>query len=380
MDTNEEYSAWDQLPQPEPKLTSYPASHFYEHTAKHLIKDTVRIMDNGLHIDLQAVMDLDSLLAGQLEGVDRSLADNKLIKQYLQQRYKKLVNLYIDDRKTKLRTPSQFTKEFKPNDMVHRSYFMYIYTQQRNMSQPTELLPTGVPKWSANLVKSFASTNPVLQKLLAKAITPTHPIAIAAMELLAEHKAELHNKKYLDQITTPDLALPSFNPSSPQQKQELFAMLNIESEAISKTTGAPSFNRDQIERINKEYIDPDIVELTQRFIDHSFAAIVKNNFIKAFYTYTVDNRLYGQYKLLGAKSARYTSNSPNMLNTPSTKSIFAKPIKRCFTAPNGKIILTADYSALNTNVTGKHYFDENKQMIKVVSNHQHSSGVLLSNG
>lgn len=304
------YSPHDLLPAPLPSKTTYPKGYFYENVAKHLIKDTVRIMNNGLGIDLAKVAELEEVLDTQLAKVTETLATHPYIDTYLKSRHATQVAAYKADRQSRFKAPADFIKPFKPGDMTHRSYFMYIYATERSIALPTELLPTGIPKWPANLVKKFAKTSPLLTKLLNKTLSATNPTAIKAMDLLAQHKADLYNAKYADQIKNPSVPYPTFNPGSPQQKQELFLSLDIASEATSKATGLPSYDRAQIERINKEATDPLIVSLTQAFIDYSTAAIIRNNFIEAFYKYTVDGRLYGSIKLFGAKSFRLTSSNP----------------------------------------------------------------------
>lgn len=345
---NPTYSCWSLLPAPEPRTVSPPANYFYENVAKHLIKDIVRLMLNGIAIDLTKVSELEAMLDEQLAKVESELAYNPYIQQFLELTYTKELEAYKAERATKLRTIDYYIKPFDHKNMHHRSYFMHFFSQSQGFKGPTDEIHPGISKWDANTVKKLTKQYPLLTKLLNGTLTDAHPLVKQAITLLAQHKCDIYNQKFLEQIANPSCPYPKFNPSSSQQKQALFTMLDIESESTSATTGDASFNRAEIERINKESDDPHIIHLTQCFIDHSYAAIVRNNFIEAFYRYTVDGRLYGQLKLFGTKTFRLTSNKPNLLNMPSTGSIFAKPIKQCLIAPPNKVIYAIDYGALTS--------------------------------
>lgn len=201
-----------------------------------------------------------------------------------------------------MRTPHDYKTEFNSKKVPHRCFFMDEFAAKVGIDLPEEKLPLGCSKWSAKLVKTLSKKYPPLKALAAHEVSPSNPTAIAAMQRFAEATAERYNEKYEEKIRLIDIPYPSYNPGSAQQTQELFGMLGITSDKVSKKTGAPSWDREQVEHLNRITVDEDVKEVTQCLIDFSFAAIVKNNFIQAFYRYTLEGELYGQYNLLGAKS------------------------------------------------------------------------------
>jgi DNA polymerase-1 len=108
-----------------------------------------------------------------------------------------------------------------------------------------------------------------------------------------------------------------------------------------------------------------ILDIITTLIDFSQTNIIKTTFIKGFYNNSIkgmDNnyRLYGNYRLFGTKTFRLTSNNVNMLNLPSTGSIYAKPIKQCFEANPGWIFSICDLQGLEDRVIANLSKDKNK--------------------
>ena len=338
---------WTLLPMPPPQeydpTTDYGEDFFYENVGKALIKTTNRIINTGLPIDLSKVGPLEDELTRILSDVDSKLANNKVIQDFYQWKYPKLLEEHQTLYQSKLHTADKYLKPFDVSKIEHRSYYMYCYIKANpdrcyDVIEPLDRLPTGIPKWTVNNIKKILHHLPDVECLISKT-NVDKSIADQSMQLLAEHRAKKANEQYdyytkLNQTSIKDI-VPKFNPGSSAQKHELLTdMLNYESDTLSDayrdweklvrdnsrrhihTAPDPpknkySWSRDEIEKLQKQIPDTDpLYEVLQCFIDHSFAAIVKNNFVSAFYRYTINDRLHPGFNLFGAKTARYTCSKP----------------------------------------------------------------------
>lgn len=318
IDLTTEYSPWDLLPVKEPRTESPPDGYFYHNVAKHLIPDLIRIMNNGIPIDLVKVQELEEQIDNILSDVNTRLQENKLIREFQILQYTDLCKNYSAEMRQKLKTKQFFIKDFDVTNIVHRSCLMAVLSLTTTFSRIPEDRIEGlnIPKWSVNDVKKVVLEHPALRLVVDKTMLPTNKLARQAMEYLASYKAIVHNEPIYAKLKNPKeyVELPDFNPGSSTQKIALFDWLGLESDIKSKKTGDDSWNRDQIERIHKETTDPAVKELTKALMDYSSGAIIKQNFIPAFYGNTIDHdgdtRLHGELNIFGAKTFRLTSNNP----------------------------------------------------------------------
>lgn len=317
-------SPWDLLPVQEPREHSPPPGYFYENVIKPLIPDIVRIMLNGIPMDLNKVDELREVVEEVLETVQSTLDKNKTIIAFQAQKFPKERDKHLQEMTSKMKLPPHFLKDFKDSNKIHRTYVMNAYFDEQDVDEYR--LDEWLMKDLKDLLKVHDST--FVKLLLEKHISPNHETVIAGMTQLSEDKAYIYNKTYWDKIENvvlTDLVHP-FNAGSSTQKNQLFEFLGIESEKLgdayieyerdyAKATrrgldptflkvpaNKYSWDRAEVEKVNVATENPEIKELTQQFIDHSFSAIIRNNFIAAFDRYVIDDVLYGNLKLGGAKS------------------------------------------------------------------------------
>ena len=326
-------------------------SYFYNNVTKHLIKDVITIMNNGIPIDLDRVDKLNTVVSNVLDVVASKLASNRLIEEFNASVYPKRFEALKEEQDSKKRPLEYYIKEYN-GTIPHRTAVVNYYLSVIG-KKPKD-------KWT---IKDLKGLNIMLNDNVIKDIIDGNvdkKLAESGMLDLAKQKLDIYNKSIDNKtIDKSNDLLPPFNPASSKQKIEFFEWLSIE--AINVTdSGLPSWNRKSIEMLLNTTTDEDLKEVLQLFIDHSFSAIIKNNFIEAFKRYTIDGVLYGNVKLFGAKTFRLTSNAPNLLNMPSSGSIYAKPLKECFVAPKGYVVVAIDLDQLEDRVVANISKDSGK--------------------
>lgn len=349
------------LPMPAPRdydPSSADPLFFYKNFVKPLIPDMIQMMDVGLHIDPDAVEKLRATIDDVLKTVTDRLSINPLIKIYQNSRLPDAQKAHAEKSTAALRTLDYYVKPYKPGDMIHRTWVVNSFLRRMNRDSDIKT------KWTIKELKDY---NVFLKDPFLKAVIDKRPLTRNsevkyAMVDLAVYKLELWNRPRYEKAQEP-VTIDEFNPGSPKQKQEFFVLNKIPARAWSKDTGEPSWGRDQLEELLRETQTKDMIDTLEAFVDHSYSAIIKNNFLKAFDSFTIDGVLHGNIKIFGAKTFRPTSNNPNLLNAPSSNSIYAKPLKRCLIAPTGMVIYTADLSALEDRVIANLSGDANKQSV-----------------
>ena len=332
------------------------AHYFYNNILSKFIPDTIKLMATGLTIDQEAVERLRETVTEVLGKVSVSLEGSPIIERYKAYVHPELVKLHREQVLQSLRTLDHYNVKFKSTNVVHRTFVVNSYLINI-LGKPDAVSDRWLIKGLKVLNKEL--NNRFLKSIIRGKANPDNEYVIEGMLDLAKFKLELWNRpRYLK--AEEEVIVPPFNPSSPKQKQLLFKMLDISSDIKSKTTGEDSWDRDAITDLFNTTMDEDLKVVLQAFIDHSFSGIIKVNFLKAFDSFTLDGVLHGNINLFGAKSMRPTSQSPNLLNFPSTGSRYAKPLKECFVAPKGMLIYAIDFAALEDRVVANLSKDVNK--------------------
>lgn len=333
---------------------------FYNNIAKHLSKDFIKLMNAGLTINQEAVDNLRGVLDDVLKTVEDTLAKDQIIQEFQKAKYPKKFTEYEKEVTASCRVASDYYKEYNPDTIVHRTWLVNFWLAKHKLWEMQR------DKWTVNDLKKYAdySGEDFISWVINKEVDKFKEDAEAAMWELAHEKAAIWNKVRFDKVQAVQFEdlIPPFNPGSSKQLRELFEWLNVEPLAFSDKTGEPSWGRDQIEEV-KQTAPEEWHSFLQAFIDYSFSSIVRTNFIEGFDKFVIEDTLHGNFKNFGAKTFRPTSNSINLLNMPSTGSIYAKPLKKCIVAPPGYLVWSIDYSALEDRVMACLSGDKNKASI-----------------
>jgi len=283
----------DLLPIEPPSLKEESPSFFYHNVVSKLIPDMIKLMDQGLYIDQDAVEELRNTLIDVLDKVETTLANNSIIQKFQQEQYKTKYEEFKAEKLKSCRDYTYYLKECKWA-VQERTFIVNTYLDEIGRSNDKK------DKWS---VKDLKTYNEYLDDNFIRLVIDKKANVSKYMELLAKEKARLWNKVREDAVSNAKFEdiVPPFNPGSSKQKIEFFEFMGIE--PISLTDGGqPQWSRTNIEQVLAVTTDEEFKDILQAFIDHSFSAIVKGTFIEAFDAYTVDGVLHSNIKLFGAKS------------------------------------------------------------------------------
>ncbi len=144
-----------------------------------------------------------------------------------------------------------------------------------------------------------------------------------------------------------------FNPDSPKQLGEvLFDRLGLP--VIKKTKTGRSTDAEVLERLAAETDHP----LPKLLLEYRELTKLLGTYVQPLpgYLAASTGRLHASFHQTGAATGRLSSSEPNIQNIP-VRSEAGREIRRAFHAPEGKVLISADYSQVELRILA-HFSDD----------------------
>ncbi len=194
---------------------------------------------------------------------------------------------------------------------------------------------------------------PALRSVYADIEQPLVPILLEMEEtgvlvdrkMLSTQSGELAKKMIGLEAKAHDLAGGPFNLGSPKQLQEiLFEKLGLP--VIRKTPkGQPSTAEDVLAELANDY------ELPAVIIDYRSVSKLKSTYTDKLPLQIAEatGRIHTSYHQAVAATGRLSSTDPNLQNIP-IRTPEGRRIRQAFVAPEGRVLLAADYSQIELRI------------------------------
>lgn len=160
-----------------------------------------------------------------------------------------------------------------------------------------------------------------------------------------------------------DLAGQPFNLNSPKQLGEiLFGKLELP--VVKKTaSGAPSTDEEVLQKLAEDYPLPKVL------LDYRGLAKLKSTYTDKLpkMINPATGRVHTNYAQAVAVTGRLSSNEPNLQNIP-IRTAEGRRIREAFIAPEGSVIVSADYSQIELRIMA--HISEDENMLKAFANNE----------